>query len=322
MTENIQGEKTMKTAGRQAKKADIVDVIDPKLDQPKINGAMALMRADATDVVLVQAQHDSHVRAVALQLGYQLPADCTDPDLIQRDISANMRRSVEACLEVGRGLGVLKAACQHGNFMARLDVLGIEVTVAQRFMQASAKFSKTATSRLLGAAGNQSKLFEMLVLDDDQIEELELTGQTGELKLDDIASMSVKELRAGLREARKEKLSDDHLAANLNKRNQKLETSLFRIQKESTDERLLGLRKEATAIMNDALGAVRGGMRQALVALRDHPGEEASSLFMAGLVGQVQYDLTALREEFGLPDVSTAADAQLIAEMAQWTKDK
>ena len=312
----------MKTAGRKANKVDISDVIDPQLDQPKINGAMALMRADATDVVLVQAQHDSHVRAVALQLGYQLPADCTDPDLIQRDISANMRRSVEACLEVGRGLGVLKAACQHGNFIARLDVLGIEVTVAQRFMQASLKFSNTATSRLLSAAGNQSKLFEMLVLDDDQIEELQLTGQTGELKLDDIASMSVKELRANLREARKEKMSVDHRLGNLNTRNQKLEDSLFRIQKESTDERLLGLRKEATAIMNDALGAVRGGLRQALVALRDHPGEEPSSLFMAGLVGQVQYDLSALREEFGLPDVSTAADAQLIAEMAQWSAEK
>ena len=312
----------MKTAGRKPSKADIVDVIDPKLDQPKINGAMALMRADATEVVLVQAQHDSHVRAVALQLGYQLPADCTDPDLIQRDISANMRRSVEACLEVGRGLAVLKVACGHGHFMARLDVLGIEESVARRFTQAAGKFSNRASTHVLKAIGNQTKLFEMLILDDEQIEELQLTGQTGELKLDDIASMSVKELRAGLREARSEKMSVDHRLGNVNARNQKLEDSLFRIQKEAPDERLLGLRKEATAIMNDALGAVRGGMRQALVALRDHPGEEASSLFMAGLVGQLQYDLSALREEFGLPDVSTAADTQLIAEMAQWSAEK
>ena len=322
MTENTQGATTMKTAGRKPSKADIVDVIDPKLDQPKINGAMALMRADATEVVLVQAQHDSHVRAVALQLGYQLPADCTDPDLIQRDISANMRRSVEACLEVGRGLAVLKVACGHGHFMARLDVLGIEESVARRFTQAAGKFSNRASTHVLKAIGNQTKLFEMLILDDEQIEELELTGQTGELKLDDIASMSVKELRANLREARSEKMSVDHRLGNVNARNQKLEDSLFRIQKEAPDERLLGLRKEATAIMNDALGAVRGGMRQALVALRDHPGEEPSSLFMAGLVGQLQYDLSALREEFGLPDVSTAADTQLIAEMAQWSAEK
>ena len=292
-------------------------------DMPEILPSRELRIVAAQgDLVLVQAQHDSHVRAVALQLGYQLPADCTDPDLIQRDISANMRRSVEACLEVGRGLGVLKVACGHGNFMARLDVLGVDVNVAGKFMQAARRFSNSfSTTNLAKAIGNQTKLFEMLVLDDEQIEELELTGQTGELKLDDIASMSVKELRAGLREARKVKLSDDHVATQLNNRNAKLEISLLRIQKEAPDERLLGLRKEATAIMNDALGAVRGGMRQALIALRDHPSEETGSLFMAGLVGQLQYDLSALREEFGLPDVSTAADKQLIAEMAQWAKD-
>ncbi len=60
-------------------------------------------------------EQEASVRAIAIQLGYQLPADCTDPDLIQRDIAANMRRSVEACLEVGRGLQVLKAACPTGT---------------------------------------------------------------------------------------------------------------------------------------------------------------------------------------------------------------
>lgn len=142
---------------------------------------------------------DTRTRAVAIQLGYQLPADCTDPDLIQRDIAANMRRSVEACLQVGMGLRVLKEACAHGEFEARLDALGIEHRVAQKFMQSARKFSKAPTSALLGAAGTQNRLFEMLVLDDEQIEELELTGQTGELSLDDVATMSVKELRAALR---------------------------------------------------------------------------------------------------------------------------
>lgn len=166
---------------------------------------MAEQEARARNAVaLATSQQESTVRAVAQQLGYQLPADCTDPDLIQRDIAANMRRSVEACLQVGMGLTVLKSACQHGEFLARLDVLGIEVTVAQRFMHAARKFSNAATSRLLGAAGNQSKLLEMLVLDDEQIEELELTGQTGELSLDDVATMSVKELRAALRQAKQD----------------------------------------------------------------------------------------------------------------------
>ncbi|WP_149356588.1 hypothetical protein [Comamonas testosteroni] len=44
----------------------------------------------------------------------------------------------------------------------------------------------------------------MLVLDDEQIDELALTGETGELKLDEIATMSVKELRSALRQAKED----------------------------------------------------------------------------------------------------------------------
>lgn len=188
----------------------------------------------------LQAQMEATVRAVAAQVGYQLPADCTDPDLIQRDISANMRRSVEACLEVGRGLAVLKAACGHGNFMARLDVLGIDVSVGRRFIQAASKFSNRASTRVLtDAIGNQTKLFEMLVLDDEQLEELELTGQTGELHLDEIATMSVKELRAALREAREESTAEaDALNAVIKKKDEKLnalDKQLHKLQNRAGD---------------------------------------------------------------------------------------
>ena len=157
----------------------------------------------AKQLAVIQSQQEATVRAVAAQLGYQLPADCTDPDLIQRDIAANMRRTVESMIEVGRGLLVLKEACPYGEFQKRLDVLGFEQRAARRYMQVVAKFAKRSTSTvLLEAADTQSKLLEMLVLDDEQLEELEQTGQTGELQLDDIATMSIKELRAAVRETR------------------------------------------------------------------------------------------------------------------------
>lgn len=73
--------------------------------------------------------------------------------------------------------------------------------------------------------------------------------------------------------------------------------------------------------MNDALGAVRGGLRQALLALNDVPeGTPSQAVFMSGLIGQIAADLAALREEFNLPDVSNAADAALAAEVAQWAQ--
>lgn len=166
--------------------------------------AVATIEATQDALVVEEQQMQARVRAVALQVGYQLPGDCIDPDLIQRDIAANMRRSVEACLEVGRGLATLKAVCVHGSFVARLEVLGIETRVAQKFMQSALKFSKASTSTLLKSVDSQSKLFEMLVLDDEQIDELALTGETGKLKLDEIATMSVKELRSALRQAKED----------------------------------------------------------------------------------------------------------------------
>lgn len=292
----------------------------PASKEPVIlDAVIAQDMSAANQLALITLETETRVRAVALQMGYQLPADATDPDLIQRDIAANMRRSVEACLEVGRGLAVLKAACEHGQFMARLDVLGIEDRVARRFMQSAIKFTKRATSPVLQAAGGQSKLFEMLVLDDEQIEELELTGQTGELSLDDVATMSVKELRAAVREVRAEKAAVDKVLSDKNTAMDKLRAQVKRIATIPPDEALADLQREATAHMNDALGAVRGGLRAALIALNNHGDERGQqAVFMAGLVGQVAAELAQLREEFNLPDVSNAADVALADEVAQW----
>ena len=83
----------------------------------------------------------------------------------------------------------------------------------------------------------------------------------------------------------------------------------------------LALHKDAIDAMNDARGAVLGRMRQAVMALVNSGDDrQAHDMFLAGLVGQVQAELTALREEFSLPDVSSAAEQQLAAEVAEWSK--
>lgn len=283
-------------------------LVEPNLDQGRIDNAHQIMVQDGQARALAIAQHEAAVRAVAAQVGYQLPADCADPDLIQRDIAANMRRSVEACLEVGRGLAVLKQACEHGQFLSRLDVLGIETRVAQRFMQSAIRFSNAASTPLLEAAGNQTKLFELLVLDDDQVEELTLTGQTGELKLDDIASMSVKELRAALREARAEGQAKDDLLAEKNRALDRERANSKRIREIKPDEELAELRKAVSAIAYDARGAIVGQLREGFSTLFSHHEKVGgdSVLWAAGLLGQLVKDITELRDQFGVPDLSGA----------------
>jgi hypothetical protein len=216
----------------------------------------------AKQLAVIQSQQEATVRAVAAQLGYQLPADCTDPDLIQRDIATNMRRTAEAMLQVGLGLLVLKEACRHGEFTARLEVLGFEPTVARRYMQVARKISNRATSRvLLNAVESQSKLLELIVLDDEQLEELELTGQTGELKLDDIATMSIKELRAALRESREKIADKDRVLIDKNTKINELDEQLTRahrkLQLPPWDERVAPFQKEITerqSILDAAIG--------------------------------------------------------------------
>jgi hypothetical protein len=291
------------TRGRKPTAAAEPEILDAGAEA-RTEQALATVREAEQATALAVSQHDAAVRAVALQLGYQLPADCTDPDLIQRDISANMRRSVEACLEVGRGLRVLKEACEHGHFVARLDVLGIDKHVASRFMQSATKFSKLPSTATLKAIGNQTKLFEMLVLDDDQIEELELTGQTGELSLDDVATMSVKELRAALREARADNKADKELLAEKNQLLDAERAKSKRIHAAPPDQVLADLAKETAERVVTVANTIDTSVRGAFTALAEHFEAHGtdSRVLMTGHVAHIQKVLNDLRETFMLRD--------------------
>ena len=181
-------------------------------------------------------------------------------------------------------------------------------------MQAAVKTSKSANLAVLSTQVKSASAFlELITHDDDVLENL--------AEMDDVEKMSASELRAALRESREEKSAVEKVLTDKNASMDKLRAQVKRVQAAPPDEQLLQLQREATTIMNDALGAVRGGLRQALMALNDVPeGAPSQAVFMAGLVGQVAADLAALREEFNLPDVSNAADAALAADVAQWAQ--
>lgn len=274
----------------------------------EIERSVGEVRHVSQSLSVAEQQRAAAVRAVALRVGYQLPVDAADPDLIQRDIAANMRRSVEACLEVGRGLCVLKEVCSHGEFLARLEVMTFDPRAAQRFMQAAVKFSNAATStHLIKAIGTQSKLLEMLVLDDEQIEELKLTGQTGELKLDEVATLSVKELRKRVRELMAEKKADEERIAVRGQQRDEAEEKARGFKKLPPDGKVDALMAEATKQMNAALTAINGQFRQALLALETLDQGEAGIKdyrpLAAGLVGQLQQSIATIRDEFLLTDI-------------------
>lgn len=172
------------------------------------------------ELTLIDQQAEANTTELAKFLGYDGPLQ---PELLAHGIAQQMRRTVDACLETGKMLLLLKERVGHGGFTEWLGHLGLEPRAAQRFMQAAYKFSNASTStHLTKAIGSQSKLIELLVLDSDDIQELADGGSAAGLTIDSIASMSVSELRAALREAREDTAAKDKLLEEKNKKIDKL----------------------------------------------------------------------------------------------------
>lgn len=277
-----------------------------------------LVAANQLATLSIAANDAAH--AMAVQIGYQ---GAVTVGALEDEIRFYQRRTVEAILETGKRLLVLRELFPKGNsqigknaeFETRVELLGFSKSTAYRFMQAAVKTSKSANLAVLSTQVKSASAFlELITHDDDALENL--------AEMDDVEKMSASELRAALRESREEKGAVEKVLADKNTAMDKLRAQVKRIEKLPPDEQRQGLMKEATAIAHDALGAIRGGVRAALAALSVENGEEVRGLdvFMAGLVGQLQAEINTLREEFNLPDVSTAADTALAADVAQWAK--
>lgn len=98
----------------------------------------------------------------------------------------------------------------------------------------------------------------------------------------------------------------EEISAEKTQRIEQLQRETKRIAAAAPDQVFAELQAESTRIHHDIHGAIVGQLRQALIALNKHGaerGEGPAIAFMGGLVAQLQTDLVALRDEFGLPDV-------------------
>lgn len=181
--------------------------------------------------------HAQKLGGLALQLGYQ---GSLSVGALEDEIRFYQQRTVEACLELGKRLILLKEITPYGEFKQRTEMLNISYRTANRFMTTALKFSKSDNLSLLKAAGNQSKLLELLVLDDEEITELSNGGSVNDINLDDIDRMTASELRKALRDAKN----------TISSRDQDLETKNQVIQKKDQkcnelDEKLTKLNSPA-----------------------------------------------------------------------------
>ncbi|MHB4739625.1 DUF3102 domain-containing protein [Klebsiella pneumoniae] len=253
-----------------------------------------------------------HRLEIMQQFGDGLPYE---RDRIVHETRFYMAQSAEAMLEAGKRLVILKENEPHGDFINILENdLGLEPRVARRMMQASVKFlgngdqsSKRTALTVLG----KTKLYELMVLDDEELDALADGGTVAGATLDDIDRMTSRELKAALREARETNAAQQRVLADKNEKIDSLSTKLekkSRIQPPKPDEEVKKLRAEVTALAVEAESAIAVRLSSAFETLCAYCAENMIDTprdFMAGLVCQLESTARSLRSTFGLPDEPT-----------------
>lgn len=245
-----------------------------------------------------EVERQQRVQALATTLGYT--GSLHGEALLDGALAAK-RRVGQAVAEFGAYLVLLKEGCAHGEFGQVLERLDINPRSAQQYMAVTRRLSNAKLTSYLDG-GNLTKAVELLGLDDDQIDELAEAGATGELTLDDVARMSVKELRAAVRKERKEKERHQSVAQETATELAELKTTFKR---ERPADELARLQKEATGLGLEIQALIVGTLRQAVIGI-GNLGEQRGqhTAFLAGVLGGVQRALTELRQEHDLPDTS------------------
>ncbi|CAD5107209.1 DUF3102 domain-containing protein [Zestomonas carbonaria] len=256
---------------------------------------------------LTAAQHlaAEHALQVMREFGDGLPYD----RLRYLDKARfHMARSAEEALAVGRCLIVMKENEPHGEWLGILEQLGIEQSLARRMAQAALKFGGIeAPKALIEAAKSKSKLFELMVLDDDELQALTDGGSVAGLELDDIERMPVSQLRAALREMRSDKQAQGRILAEKNARIDELSTDLDKarrqVQAMTADQRARQLREEVAALAYVAETDITGSLREGFAKLAAHADEHGGDHrgFKALVLRQLETQLQAIRSEFHLP---------------------
>jgi hypothetical protein len=156
--------------------------------------------AAATELAVIEHQTQQHVAEIDRQFGDLTPYNL---DRIVSETRFLLGQASDAMLEAGKRLIQIKEHEEHGQFLAAVEQIGIDRYAASRLMKAAIKFGNLRSNAKLMAAG-KTKLIELAVLDDDEVEALAEGGTVRGLVLDEIDRMTTRELRAALRKSKED----------------------------------------------------------------------------------------------------------------------
>lgn len=127
-------------------------------------------------------------------------------------------QTANGMLETGKRLILIKENVDHGDFVKIVEELGLTARAAQKMMQAALKFLLPGRDNQKLLSLQPSKLLELAILDDDNIKELAKGKTVAGLDLDEIETLTFRELRDRLREVKGQLEAKDRVIASKNKK--------------------------------------------------------------------------------------------------------
>lgn len=245
-----------------------------------------------------------HRVAIMEQFGEGLPYERTR---VIHEAKFYMDQSTKAMLEAGKRLLILKENEPYGDFQAiTRDELNLEPRIAQKMAQAALKFLSPqleANAKTFSHLG-RSKLYELMLEDDEELAELAEGGTVAGLTLDDIDRMSVRELRKALRESKEDLTASRKLNAEKSQEINELKETKFK-----TIDPDLAIQKwihefgeEHEKFLRTFIATVPFFFQQ----LEDDYNNRGVSHMglMAGFLHDIEREIACVRAQFDIPELA------------------
>ncbi|EJE5640996.1 DUF3102 domain-containing protein [Salmonella enterica] len=243
-----------------------------------------------------------HRMEIMEQFGEGLPYERTR---VINEARFYMAQSAEAMLEAGKRLVILKENEPYGEFQAiAQNELGLDDRIARKMAQAAVKFlsPKLEDKRKTFSDLGRSKLYELMLEDDEDLAELAEGGTVAGLTLDDIDRMSVRELRKALRESKEDLVASRQLNNEKSQEINELKETKFRtVDPDSAIQKLI---QDFSEAHEKSLRTFIGALPDFFQRLEDDYSTRGVSHMglMAGLLHDIEREIASVRAQFDIPE--------------------
>ena len=288
--------------------------------------ATVVLQGDVMDPDKLAARHGELValskeqQAAVDRFGDGLP---WQPEHYESAIRIEVGRSADSFLRAGRLLLVARTCCAHGEWGEMLKRLNLGETTALHMMawarQIEGVSNPARVQDLQAAATTIGRMIELAKLPPEQFKALAEEGQTGQLALDDVASMSRDELQAAVRDLRADKDAKDarisKLSDDVNKAEEKAAKAARKWKSASPDDQQVALEQRVAAAKHDVLaniGTDRAGLAASILELADHCNTHQldCSQFLSDTLNELISAVRRVRDDYELGfDVALSLDS-------------